>query len=132
MLNNCALSRNSATDGSGGGVYQSTLNNCTLSGNLAFNDGGGVYQATLNNCIVYYNVARRSGANYDLFSILNYCCTTPLPAGGAGNISAEPQLASATHLSAGSPCPGTRSPAHTTRVGIYGQGRGIPPPLRRD
>jgi len=109
-LNHCALTGNSAGDG--GGVFDSLLNNCTLTGNWATNYGGGVMRSTLNNCtlasnsagngggassgsipspamvmnncIIYYNTAS-SSANYDL-STLNYCCTTPLPTGGAGNI----------------------------------------------
>jgi len=70
------------------------LNNCTLTGNSAYDAGGGAYGGALNNCIVYYNTAR-SDANYDRSSTLNYCCTTPLPGRGVGNLDLEPQLASA-------------------------------------
>ena len=129
ILNGCALTGNSAY--AGGGVYGGTLNNCTLTGNSAAYDGGGAYQGTLSNCIVYYNMANRSGANY-LESSLNYSCTTPLPASGAGNISVEPELASAARLSAGSPCRGSGSPDHASGLDIDGEAWANPPSMGCD
>ena len=74
-----------------------------LTGNSA-NYGGGTYDGTLNNCIVYFN----DGGNYDLASTLNYCCTTPMPTNGVGNITNDPAFVDAAagnyHLSSGSPC----------------------------
>jgi hypothetical protein len=108
-LNNCALTGNSAGGGQGGGAWYCTLNNCTLTGNSAFEGGGaldcslnnctvtgnsadiggGAGDSTLNNCIVYYNSASYE-PNYYSSSTLNYCCTTPLPGSGIGNITNVP------------------------------------------
>jgi len=100
-LYNCTLTGNSAYYG--GGASWGTLNNCTLTGNSAYS-GGGASGSTLNNCILYYNTAPSdSGPNYSS-SALNYCCTTPMPPYSEGNITTDPQLASASHLSANSPC----------------------------
>ena len=109
-LNNCALTGNSADYG--GGEEYSTLNNCTLTGNSAVYGGGGDNAGALNNCIIYYNNAP-DGANYlpdELSRSLNYryCCTTPLPDNGVGNITNEPALADMEdgnfHLLKNSPC----------------------------
>jgi hypothetical protein len=90
-LNNCLLIGNTAYYGVGGGAYGCTLNNCTLIGNWAADgDGGGAYGCTLNNCIAYFNNAT-NGANYDSCT-LYYCCTTPQPVGGVGNITNAPLL----------------------------------------
>ena len=108
-LNNCALTGNSAGGGQGGGAWYCTLSNCTLTGNSAFEGGGaldcslnnctvtgnsadiggGAGDSTLNNCIVYYNSASYE-PNYYSSSTLNYCCTTPLPGSGIGNITNVP------------------------------------------
>jgi len=109
-LNNCALSGNSASY-SGGGAAQATLNNCTLTGNWAVK-GGGADEGTLNNCIVYFNTGI-DGANWANWSVLyggalNYCCTTPLPTNGVGNITNAPlfvdDAAGNLRLQPNSPC----------------------------
>jgi hypothetical protein len=89
-LNNCELNGNSAF--AGGGAIYSTLNNCTLTGNSA-TYGGGAYCCLLNNCIVYFNLDPNDGGNYEPYdpsSTLNYCCTTPMPTIGVGNITNAP------------------------------------------
>jgi hypothetical protein len=118
-LKNCALSDNVAVANAslGGGAYSATLNNCTVSGNRASASGGGVSKSTLTNSIVYDNQAP-AGSNYDS-STLYYCCTAPLPPDGIGNIGANPELASATHLSAISPCIGKGTPNVASDVDRY-------------
>lgn len=108
-LNNCVLTGNSAS--AGGGTVLAGLNNCTLTGNTASAEGGGAFRGTLTNCIVYYNSAP-NGANYsagESGSIsLDYCCTTPMPTSGAGNITDAPRFVDYTdgnlRLQPDSPC----------------------------
>jgi hypothetical protein len=123
-LNNCTLTENSASY-DGGGAYSCTLNNCTLTGNSAVwgggasdaalynctltgnsaTNGGGVWGGTLNNCILYYNSAPNA-ANYAGY--LNYCCATPMPTNGVGNITNAPLFVNYAggnlRLQSNSPC----------------------------
>lgn len=105
-LNNCKVIGNSAWNG--GGVNGGALKNCTLTGNSALDKGGGAYSSDLKNCLVYFNTARTDGINY-YEAALNYCCTTPLPSSGRGNITADPQFVDTNlwvnlRLQADSPC----------------------------
>ncbi len=108
-LNNCLLVANVVGNGSGGGATSGTLNNCTIVSNTATVGGGGVDGGALNNCIVYDNTAGSSSAgnNYDGAN-LNYCCTTPLPTNGVGNITNDPAFVDLANgnfrLQTNSPC----------------------------
>jgi hypothetical protein len=98
----------------GGGAFDSTLYDCTLTGNRADLGGGagedifpgGSTSCTLYNCIVYDNSAT-NGPNYSGSTFFQYSCTTPL-APGPGNIDVEPgflnQVAGDLHLLYDSPC----------------------------
>jgi hypothetical protein len=130
-LYNCAVAGNSVSN-NGGGAYYGTLQNCTLSGNRSFAEGGGSYQSTLYNCVAYYNLsARGADPNYSAGS-LNYCCTTPLPSSGTGNLDAEPQLASDFHLSSSSPCLGAGRAVSGSGVDIDGEPWAAPPSIGCD
>jgi len=90
------------------------LNNCTLTGNSATYGGGGAEACMLNNCIVYYNTSS-TGANYDAYSTLNYCCATPLPTTGVGNIANSPLFDdSGLRLQSNSPCINAGNNAYVT------------------
>jgi hypothetical protein len=65
--------------------------------------------STLNNSVVYFNTAAQ-GANYyqQYNGVLTYCCTTPMPTNGVGNITNLPLFVDQAHgnlrLQSNSPC----------------------------
>ncbi len=99
---NSILVANSAYEG--GGAAMSTLDNCTVVLNSAAY-GGGVAGGAMNNCIIYSNTAddEDDGPNYGHAGlpedqiILNYCCTTPMPTNGQGNITDDPSFQDLAH-----------------------------------
>jgi hypothetical protein len=112
ILNNSILRNNNASL-AGGGAYGSTLVNCTVVSNTtsatAPRGGGGVYGGSSVNCVIYYN-SSFPGPNFyfPTSTALNYCCTTPLPINGPGNITNEPGFVNLAgedfHLQSNSPC----------------------------
>ena len=75
-LINCIVMGNSAQFGAGG-VLGGNLDNCTITGNTAYeSSGGGAYAATLNNCIVTGNSAGGFGGGGAFWSTLNNCTLT--------------------------------------------------------
>ncbi len=106
-LNSCLLYSNYVVSGFGGGSYYGTLNNCTVTGNNA-GVGGGTYFTTLNSCIVYFNTSPQSPNNRNNGNLMNYCCTIPLPVGGSGNITNDPNfvdfIGGNFRLQSNSPC----------------------------
>ena len=129
-LNNCSVVGNFllGQNGSGGGASYCLLNNCTVLSNsvslLAPLGGGGTLDSTQNNCIVYFNRARtndnHASSGRRTFGVLDYCCTTPLPAKGAANFTNAPlfvnQANGDLHLQPGSPCINAGNNAHATNL----------------
>ena len=103
------------------GAYGCTLNNCTVTGNdvaamhctannctLVGNTFGGALNSTLINCILYFNGGQNYGADPGQFTLINYCCTTPQPTNGFGNITNAPLFVDSAwsnlRLQSNSPC----------------------------
>jgi hypothetical protein len=107
LLTGCLLTGNSGSM-NGGAARYSVLNNCTLTGNYS-KSGGAADSTWLNNCISYFNTASGSTASPNYSGLpVNFCCTTPLPAGGLGNFTNAPLLVDLgggdLHLQTNSPC----------------------------
>ena len=60
IATNCILINNLATNNLGGGAYRTTLINCKIIGNSAY-EGGGASSCTLINCLVLSNTATANG-----------------------------------------------------------------------
>ncbi|MBN1674758.1 MAG: PKD domain-containing protein [Kiritimatiellae bacterium] len=127
-LHNCLIAENSADQGGGASVC--TLNNCTVVDNLA-TSGGGIHGGALTNSIVYFNTARTEHNYADSVSF-DHCCTLPQPAGGAGNTTNDPQLASMSHLSLESPCRAAGRADGATGTDIDGEDWSDPPAIGCD
>src|SRR5262245_1826224 len=105
----------------------STLNNCSLAGNwTSGHTSGGASFSTLNNCITYSNTAAiysNTAANYYSCG-LNYCCTTPMPYSGSGNITNLPLFlnpaAGDLRLQSNSPCINAGNNAYAPNGGDLG------------
>ncbi|VGO18765.1 NosD domain-containing protein [Pontiella sulfatireligans] len=110
--NNCVFRGNKSLE-SGGGAYGTIATHCTFTANLAATTGGGLYNGTANNCILWYNTALISDDNIAA-STANYSCAPELTHGTDGNITNMPQLVSASHISAASPCVNGGSAAYST------------------
>jgi hypothetical protein len=128
-LYGCVLTGNDARV-FGGGAARSTLYNCTLTSNASRHGGGAGEGGVLYNCIVYHNSAL-FGPNHEE-AVLHYSCTTPLPAGGTGNIAADPMLASHSHVSAASPCVGAGFSLYASGLDIDGQPWSAAPSMGAD
>jgi hypothetical protein len=99
-------------------------------GNSAQHDGGGrLCDAQQLHCLLQQRALVRSELHR--VSTLNYCCTTPLPA-GTDNLVEEPQLASASRLSAGSPCIGRGNVAYARGLDVDSEPWANPPAIGCD
>jgi hypothetical protein len=116
-LYNCEVASNSFA-----AADTCTLYNCTLTGNQR----GGAWYSTLNNCIAYYNDPSNFSPAFTV-STFNYCCTTPMPSGGVGNITNEPLFVDPAngdfHLQRGSPCINVGSNAYAFGTDLDGNPR---------
>jgi hypothetical protein len=126
-VDNSLVISNLSITANGGGLYAGIANNCTVIANSSYGSGSGVGSSTLRNCIVYFN----DKSNY-YAADLNYCCTTPLPSGGYGNIASDPKLADVAHLGTSSPCIGAGSSSFTFGIDIDGQPWASPPSIGCD
>src|SRR5258708_3351462 len=95
---------------------------CTIVNNLSYYGAGGAHGSSMYNCINYFNLMAydslpSNGANVSL----NYCCTSPMPSSGTGNITNAPAFQpDGIHLTASSPCRGAGNLAYASGVDIYG------------
>jgi hypothetical protein len=119
-LNNCLIASNSAVV-EGGGVAIGNVTNCTIAYNSAGFYGGGAAAAQFNpgnffNCIIYDNTGAGNYGTGMYGVTMNYCCTTPSPGSGLGNITNDPAFIDPINgnfrLQTNSPCINTGNNAY--------------------
>ena len=128
VVANCFITGNRAL--SGGGVYNGTANNCTISGNTASEHGGGMCVGTANNCIVYGNTSPTGNDLYD--TTAKYSCSPDVTHGANGNITNAPMFVTSSHIAANSPCRGAGSADYATGKDIDGEAWANPPSMGCD
>lgn len=69
IVSNCVLTGNAAS--TGGGAYQGTFYNCTISSNCLASNGGGTAYATLYNCVVAGNSSTYVGGGVEGGTLYN-------------------------------------------------------------
>ena len=108
LLEDCIIAFNTA-DVSGGGVKDGGLRGSTIYGNSVASDGagGGIDGCSAFNSIIWGNTNATGGASNCADSNVQYCCTTSAQE-CAGNIASDPMFTDAPNgdftLCAGSPC----------------------------
>lgn len=119
-LHNCLLTGNRAV--LGGGTHGAALYGCTVIGNTASGLGGGALRGNLFNTIVFHNQAPNAPNVFSASTTV--CCTTP-DAGGTGNVTNQPLVASAAnpHLLDGSPCRNVGSNLYASGWDLDGEPR---------
>jgi hypothetical protein len=118
-LNDCLIINNRATE-FGGGASGGTLNNCTVVNNVVPNAGAGVAFAVVRNSIVQFNRGNSDTNYYPTSMLMSFCCATPSPTNGVGNIEVDPLFADFAagdfHLQTNSPCINAGNNAYVTNA----------------
>ncbi|MDF7826975.1 thrombospondin type 3 repeat-containing protein [Pontiellaceae bacterium B12227] len=131
----CVMVHNESEDGAGAATY-SELRNCTVVANHAGYSAGGTYECDLFNTIVWHNTCNSPSEGNDIYrgweKAWTNVCSPDVEHGVDGCITNDPQLASSSHLAAGSPCIGAGSAAEALETDIDGQAWQTPPAIGCD